>query len=69
MRVWVLDPKAQSHLANQVDYLTRQGAHDSADRLVTRVEAFLADFLCAHPATGRYIPERALWETGYPAPA
>jgi plasmid stabilization system protein ParE len=66
MRTYVLDPEAQANLANQIDYLNDRGAFDAADRLATRLEAFLANFLCSHPATGRYIPERDLWEVWIP---
>lgn len=66
MRAYVLDPEAQANLANQIDYLNDQGAFDAADRLTARVEDFLANFLCSHPASGRYIPERDLWECWIP---
>ncbi len=66
MRSWVLDPEARANLASQIDYLIDQGAFEAAERLVGRVEAFLADFLCFHPASGRYISERGLWEIWIP---
>jgi plasmid stabilization system protein ParE len=66
MRTWVLDRQAEADLQAQIDYLIEHGAVSAAERLSARVRAFLSDFLTVHPATGRFLEHRDLWETWIP---
>jgi plasmid stabilization system protein ParE len=62
----IVDPVAADELEAQVDYLLAQGAPVAAAKLKARFDAFLEVFLATLPRTGRYVPERALWETWIP---
>lgn len=66
MRRWLLDRQAEADLQDQLDYLIELGAVDAAERLSTRIKAFLRDFLSLHPATGLFLDHRGLWETWVP---
>lgn len=58
--------EAEDVLTNQIDYLIAQGAIVPAQALKTRVETFLTDTQAHYPRTGRWLPERQLWETWIP---
>ncbi|MFM9942159.1 MAG: hypothetical protein ACKVP7_21965 [Hyphomicrobiaceae bacterium] len=66
MRRIVFTAEAEHTLGHQVGYLIDQGASVAASALSARVEQFLAGMILAWPRTGRYIPERDLWETWIP---
>jgi plasmid stabilization system protein ParE len=66
MRTWFLDRQAEADLQAQLDYLVERGAVRAAERLSARVKSFLSDFLTIHPATGRFLDHRGLWETWIP---
>ncbi len=66
MRSVRLTPEAEDVLGNQIDYLIVQGAIAPAQALKTRVETFLRDTQATYPRTGRWLPERKLWETWIP---
>lgn len=66
MRSHAFAPLAQRDLQAQIDYLNDQSAFDAADRLLARVEQFVADFLTAHPKTGVFLDHRDLWEIWIP---
>lgn len=66
MRSHVFAPRAQRDLRSQIDYLNDQCAFDAAERLLTRIEQFVANFLAVHPKTGVYLDHRGLWETWVP---
>ncbi len=66
MRSHSFAPRAERDLQWQIDYLNGQGAFDAADRLLARVEQFVARFLTVHPKTGVYLAHRELWETWVP---
>jgi plasmid stabilization system protein ParE len=66
MRRWILDRQAEIDLQNQLDYLIERGAVLAAERLASRVRAFLQDFLTIYPATGVFLDHRGLWETWIP---
>ena len=66
MRSHVFAPRARRDLQSQIDYLNDQGAFDAADRLLVRIEEFVAQFLCEHPKTGAFLSHRDLWETWVP---
>ena len=66
MRRHAFAPRAQRDLQSQIDYLNDQGAFDAAEKLLARIEQFVAQFLTAHPKTGIYLAHRDLWETWVP---
>ena len=66
MRTYAFSRRAESELDAQIDYLTSRGAFRPAEQLADRIEGFLRDFLAAYPRTGKYIPERDLWEIWSP---
>ena len=66
MRSVRLTLQADDVLANQIDYLIAQGAIAPAQALKARVETFPTQTQAAYPRTGRWLPERQLWETWIP---
>lgn len=66
MRAYVFAPGAHRDLQSQIDYLNDQGSFEAADRLLARVEDFVAQFLALHPKTGAFLTHRDLWETWVP---
>jgi plasmid stabilization system protein ParE len=66
MRSYSFAPHAEHDLQSQIDYLSDQGAHAAADRLLMRVQDFIAQFLTQHPKAGVFLAHRDLWETWVP---
>ncbi len=66
MRAVRLTPEAEHKLGCQLDYLLAQGANRAATHLAARIERFISSTLAAFPRTGRFIPERELWESWIP---
>ena len=66
MRTYAFAPAARRDLQSQIDYLNERNAFDAADRLVARVESFLAKFLIDHPQSGLFLAHRDLWEIWIP---
>lgn len=66
MRTYAFSRRAEGELGLQIDYLIRRGAFRPAEQLADRTESYLRDFLAAYPRTGKYIPERDIWETWVP---
>lgn len=61
-----MTPEAERTLGSQLDYLVARGANRAATHLAARIERFVSSTLSAFPRTGRYIPERELWESWIP---
>lgn len=57
---------ARRHISSQINYLIDQGAKRPAQRLRTRITAFIRNFLARHPRTGRPIPEHDCYESFIP---
>ena len=66
MRSYVFAPRDRRDLQSQIDYLNDEGVFDAADRLLARIENFVAHFLTVHPKTGVFLTHRDLWETWVP---
>ena len=60
MRSYAFAPRARRDLQAQIDYLNNQGAFDTADHLLARIENFVARFLTAHPKSGVFLTHRDL---------
>ena len=65
MRV-VLSLEATERLEPQIRYLRAQGALRAADDLRRRVMQFLSRHVADYLRTGRYLPDRDLWEMWIP---
>jgi len=65
MRRHKFDRQAVEDLNAQVDYLTSKDAFGAAERLQARVLQFV-ERLCDHPAMGRFLEHRGLWELWIP---
>lgn len=65
MRI-TFDPQAAVDLETQIDYLIDRNATQAAGRLKLRCEQFFENFLSRHPRTGKYVAEKAIWETWIP---
>jgi plasmid stabilization system protein ParE len=58
--------QALARLNHQIQYLIERNALSAAEQLSDRVAHYLENSLLIYPKTGRYIPEKSLWETWIP---
>jgi len=62
----VYTPTAVRQIENQLAYLASKGAERAAVSARNRITTFINDFLAVHPRTGRFIPEKQIYEIWIP---
>lgn len=62
----VFTPTATRHIESQLEYLVSKGAVSAAIAARERITSFVSDFLVRYPRTGRFIPERQIYEIWIP---
>ena len=59
----VLSARVEADIARQLEFSIERFGEPAAERIFMRVDTFLHKFLPAHPRTGKWIAEAALYES------